>query len=622
MRQELIAVRGKDKLFYTHDITNEVGIIVKMGYVTKGDSDLKMKVNIDQVLSRGYWEEPQQPVKQLGEPLVEQDAKSDKKEKNIKKQKVRIAVPAGSKGAFSDKKSPASNLVLPPGKMKFTGVGEDGVPEAEITEQVSAEEYMKKIEKISLDVVSSSQKPSIQKRAKERADKINKLRKEMTAKSGTPQSMSGISKVVFDKSNSIMETGKAAGINFFTLEKIQNGDTSIDTSEYVRLYQEKLVSTIKNYSKSLPTRLFDDGISADTKKFIYSNPVKEIVKTVNEVAMLIHGDIDRRARVSMSKPSLEQFVGSGKIANIDVDSESLKILKTKRDAMLGNAPGIREFSFTPVELIHGILIEKVEKQLYENGTHVGSEEFTDYGRGIELILRAENSPRIGYGRKESYKNGGVFVQINEEDEALVQASIFGQMFMSKNGAEEYLAEIIEASLSGDYSKLVKKNDEDVFEAFIVGEISLNDVEHIKIPLSIFNVRKKRVSKSSMIGGANSINMIFMNRGVSKEKIKDFFDKDGTIGGGYTPKHLSYLNELEAAEEFKENLISLGISDVIFTNRDGIDIMGEDTWMTPPPTKKKGKEALKEIARKEVMSIIDKIAPPPKKEKPKKEPVKK
>lgn len=49
------------------------------------------------------------------------------------------------------------------------------------------------------------------------------------------------------------------------------------------------------------------------------------------------------------------------------------------------------------------MIEKVEKQLYENGTHVGSEEFTDYGRGIELILRAENSPRIGYGRKNPTK---------------------------------------------------------------------------------------------------------------------------------------------------------------------------------------------------------------------------
>ena len=559
--------------------------------------------------------------KQLGEPLVEQN-KEPEEEKNTKKQKVRIAVPAGSKGKIESGKTKASNMILPPGKMKFTGVGEDGMPEAEIVEQMSAAEYMKNVEKMSSEIASSSNKPSIKKMAKLRADTAKKMRQEMTAKSGTPQSMSGISKVVFDKSNSIMERGKAAGINFFTLEKIQNGDTDIDTSEYVRLYQEKLTSVINNYSKSLPTRLFDDGISSDTKKFIYSNSVKEVVKAVNEVAMLIHNDIDRRARVSMSKSSLEQFVGSGKIANIDVDSESLKMLKTKRDAMLGNTPGIREFSFTPIELIHGILIEKVEKQLYENGTHVGSEEFTDYGRGIELILRAENSPRIGYGRKESYKNGGIFVQINEEDEALIQASIFGQMFMSKDGAEEYLAEIIEASLSGDYSKLIKKNNEDIFEAFIVGEISLNDVEHIKIPLSIFNTRKKRVPKSSMIGGADSINIIFMNRGVSKDKIKDFFDKDGTIGGGYTPKHLSYLNELEAAEEFKENLISLGISDVIFTNKDGIDIMGEDTWMTPPPTKKKGKDALKEIARNEVMSIIDKIAPPPKKAKPKKEPVKK
>jgi len=559
--------------------------------------------------------------KQLGEPLVQQNKKPEE-EKNTKKQKVRIAVPAGSKGKVEAGKTKASNMILPPGKMKFTGVGEDGMPEAEIVDQMSADEYMKNVEKMSSEIALSSNKPSIKKMAKLRADTAKKMRQEMIAKSGTPQSMSGISKVVFDKSNSIMERGKAAGINFFTLEKVKNDDTDIDTSEYVRLYQEKLVSTINNYSKSLPSRLFDEEISADTKKFIYSNSVKEIVKEVNKVAMLIHEDIDRRVRVSMSKSSLEQFVGSGKIANIDVDSESLKILKNKRNSMLGNSPGIKEFSFTPVEFMHGVMIEKIEKQLYENGTHVGSEEFTDYGRGIELVLRAENSPRIGYGRKESYKNGGIFVQINEEDENLIQASIFGQMFMSKNGAEEYLAEIIEASLSGDYSKLIKKNDEDVFEAFIVGEISLNDVEHIKIPLSIFNIRKKRVPKSSMIGGADSINMIFMNRGVPKEKIKDFFDKDGTIGGGYTPKHLSYLNELEAAEEFKENLISLGISEVIFTNKDGIDIMSEDTWVTPPPTKKKGKDALKEIARKEVMSIIDKIAPPPKKPIPKKETAKK
>jgi len=60
MKEKLIAVRGKDRLFYTYDKKNEIGRIARMGYITKGDSDLKMEVDIDQVLSRGYWEEPEQ----------------------------------------------------------------------------------------------------------------------------------------------------------------------------------------------------------------------------------------------------------------------------------------------------------------------------------------------------------------------------------------------------------------------------------------------------------------------------------------------------------------------------------------------------------------------------------
>jgi hypothetical protein len=62
MKEKLIAVRGDSKLFYTGDKKNEFGLTVRMGYITMGDSDSKMEVNIDQVLSRGYWEEPEQPA--------------------------------------------------------------------------------------------------------------------------------------------------------------------------------------------------------------------------------------------------------------------------------------------------------------------------------------------------------------------------------------------------------------------------------------------------------------------------------------------------------------------------------------------------------------------------------
>ena len=61
MKEKLIAVRGNSKLFYTGDEKDEFGFTVRMGYITMGDPDQKMKVNIDKVLSRGYWEEPQQP---------------------------------------------------------------------------------------------------------------------------------------------------------------------------------------------------------------------------------------------------------------------------------------------------------------------------------------------------------------------------------------------------------------------------------------------------------------------------------------------------------------------------------------------------------------------------------
>lgn len=56
MRKELIAVRGNDRLFYSHDITSESGIVRRMGYITKGDSDIKLEVDIDAILSHGYWE--------------------------------------------------------------------------------------------------------------------------------------------------------------------------------------------------------------------------------------------------------------------------------------------------------------------------------------------------------------------------------------------------------------------------------------------------------------------------------------------------------------------------------------------------------------------------------------
>jgi hypothetical protein len=303
---------------------------------------------------------------------------------------------------------------------------------------------------------------------------------------------------------------------------------------------------------------------------------------------------------------------------VNLGSQSLSAMKKKRDEFLGNKKGLNEFSFTPVELMHGIFVDKTEEMLYSAGTRVGSEEFADTGRGIEIVLRAENSPRIGYGIKDSYEDNSLFSFLNEEDKRIIELSIFG---LDSKMSEEKLVEILEAYVSGDPSNLLIKNNEETLEAFIIGDISLNDIEHVKIPLSIFNVRNKKVPASDPIAGKNRLSILMRGRKVSETKIKEFFEKDGTIGGGFTPKYVSYLAEYEAALELKETLISLGISDVVFTNKEGINIMSEDTWSTPKPNQKRGVEALRQIARKEIEAILDKVAPkpkPPKMPKPKKE----
>jgi hypothetical protein len=523
-----------------------------------------------------------------------------------KKSKVRVVVPQGSKGKIKDGKTSATDLVMPPGKIKFTGVGEDGKLEAEVVEQMSAADYMKKVEETSRIVQQNSGDKKVSLFAKSRADKAKNARKEIILSLNTPKSQTEIAKMTLEKAESIIENAQELGMNIFTPSSMRYGDNQITIKRFYEEYENNLFDSIEKIKLDNRIKLFDD-VNEKVRKLISSSSDRQLRLAVQSVAALIHQDIDRRVRVSMSKSSLEQFIASGKILNIDVDSESLKMFKKSRDSMLGNSKGIDKFSLTPVELMHGTFVVKTEEMLYSAGTRIGSEEFADSGRGIELVLRAENSPRIGYGRKDSYEDNGVFTFINEEDPRIIELAVFGG---DGKFEESQLLEILEAYVTRDMSSILRKNEDETFEAFIVGEISLNDIEHIKIPSSIFKVRTKRVAPSDPIGGKTILTLAMRGRKLPEGKIQEFFEKDGTIGGGYSPKYLSYLLEHEAGLELKERLVSLGVQDVIFTNKDGIDMMGEKTWSTPKPNQKFGVEALKEIAKKEIEAILDKYAPKP------------
>jgi len=539
-------------------------------------------------------------TKVLG-PGLREKPEPEKKRPTGKKQKVRVVVPPGSKAKVEE----SGDVLMPPGKMKVTGFGEDGVAEAEITEQVSAADYMKKAEEKLAESMKKTTDERVKKLLSESAEKYKKSRRDLVISSSN-YSSSGISKATLEKAEEIIASASQMGYALFNDKNVYINGNKVSVEEYYDTFLKSIRSSIKELKEEASKDIFPDD--KELNRFLKSNSEDQIYKVLLKIAGSVFGAIDRRARVSMTKSSLQEFLTSGKIANIDVDSKMLSEMKKNRDKIIGGSVSSREFSLTPVELMHESNTKRVEQNLFMGGTRVGSEEFADYGRGIELVIRSENSKRIGYGRADSEENEGFYSLLTDDGQQRIMMTIFGNVIKGGQQAKDTITSALYANMNKDYRGFLRNNGEDLFEGFIVGEISLNDIEHIKIPLSIFDIENKPVSKSHQIGGKKRVSSMLKARGMTDAQINDFFDKGGMIGGGYNPKYLTYLLQAEAAQELKDRLISFGLAEVIFTNKNGIDIMAEQTWIAPPPYGMTGIRALRQLAKMEVNAIIEKTAP--------------
>ena len=545
--------------------------------------------------------------KQLGNPILQKDKPEQKK--NTRKQKVRVVVPPGSKA----KVEKSGDVLMPPGKMKVTGFGEDGVAEAEITEQVSAIEYMKIAEDKLVESMKKTTDERVKKLLSESAKKYKKSKKDLIISSEN-YSFSGMSKTTLDKAQGIVDSASQMGYALFNDKNVYINGNKVSVEEYYDTFLKAMRSSIKSIKEETNKDMFPED--KELNRFIKRNSDDQIYKILLKIAGSVFEGIDRRARVSMTKSSLQEFLTSGKIANIDVDSKMLAKMKKNRDTIIGGSVSSSEFSLTPIELMHESNTKRIEQNLFMAGTRVGSEEFTDYGRGIEVVIRSENSKRIGYGRADNEDNEGFYSLLTDDEQQRIMMTVFGNVTKGGQQAKDTILAALYAYTNTDYRGFLNNNGEDIFEGFIVGEISLNDIEHIKIPVSIFNIDKKPLSPSHQIGGKKRVSSMLRKGGMTDAQINDFFDKGGIIGGGYNPKYLTYFLQVEAAQELKQRLISFGIAEVIFTNKNGIDIMGEQTWITPPPFASTGIQALRRLAKMEVDGIIEKTIPQKKDSKPK------
>ena len=537
-----------------------------------------------------------------------------------RKQKVRLLVPEGSKGSIVNGESNNSAVLLPPGKIKLGQIGEDGVMNAEVSSQVNTEEYLKSLAK-TMDSLATDEDFDIRKFAQNTSNLAVKKIRDRKLTNSTPSALSGASKNTLEKSQNIIDKAKSDVLTPFRQTEFSTGSEITTTDEMFDRYEQSIIDGLAVLRSTVKEIIADDYVSPQIKSILQNNSDTELREIIRKFAVSIHNGFDRRARIKVSQKELNELAKSGKIKT-NQSSKSISILKNRNDNMIGIASNGASLQSMTVELIHDSQLKDIEEMLYTKGTRIGSEEFYDSGRGIDVVLRPENAIRIGYGRKQANGNMPIYVPLTDDDEKQIELAIFGDMPENENESSRRIAIILESAASNKPENLIMNDGESVFTATVVGDISLDDIEHVKIPTTVLGVSTKPIPELDPVAGRQAIITMLKNRGTPMEKIKDFLEKGGNIGGKKNAIFAIYLLEIPVAKEMKERLISSGIPDIVFTNKNGIDIMSDSTWGTVGFKKEiRGEEALRNLAANEISKILDTVQKKKPEEAPKKKPKK-
>ena len=555
------------------------------------------------------------------------ETKEAKPQQATRKQKIRLLVPEGSKGTVLDGSSKNSALLLPPGKIQVGMLGEDGIANAEVVSQMDTEKYLKSFSG-SMNKLSEEEDFDVKKFAKNASNLAIKKIRDRKLSGSTPSSLSAASKATLEKSQSIIDRAEENGLHPFKQEHYSDGNEITSLNEIFDKYENSINDGLTVLRSTVNDIISDDYVSPRIKSILERNSDTELREIIRKFALSIHNSFDRRARIKISQKELNELARSGKLP-VRTLPKSVSILKNREDVMLGIASSKTSVQSMSVELMHESQLKSTEEMLYSKGTRIGSEEFYDSGRGIEIILRAENAIRIGYGKLQSVSQKPTFVPLTDENENQIELAMFGDMPEDETESSRRIAIILEAAAQNKPENIITSNNESIFTAKIIGDVSLDDIEHIKIPSTVLGVSSKPIPELDPVAGREAIVTMLKNRGASMDRIKDFIEKGGNIGGKKNSVFAVYMLEVPAAKRMKEKLISSGVPDVVFTNKNGIDITSDSTWGTVGQRNDvKGEDALRQLAAQEISKILDTVQKVKQPEKPKpaktpkKEPAKK
>jgi len=344
---------------------------------------------------------------------------------------------------------------------------------------------------------------------------------------------------------------------------------------------------------------------ASVDEIIRKTDPEELIQLAMNTAEMLHNSFDRRARLTTDSDGLQKLLTLGSLKRNASQPGSVRELLLKRDYAMGVGHNVEE-SKRPisVDLVHVSDLDKVNQGLWNRGTRVGSEEFTDTGKGIQIILHDNAADRIKYGFQDAYENEFPYVDLESVDTRAIAAAVFAQLSdMTDENGLNYIKDIVQTAIDGDYSRLTQSKGSSAYEGYLLGGVSLNDVEHVKIPVSELDLTNYAIKPNDVDFGLYALKPQLRKLGLNEEQVQSFIDAGGPIGGGLNPQGLIKVQQYRAARDTKAKLLSSGVSDVIFTNPEGIDIMAAATYGPGKNAARDTETLLLQKARGEITKLL-------------------
>jgi hypothetical protein len=505
---------------------------------------------------------------------------------------TKLSVPRGASAIIGpDPLSRPSKMIVAPGKVRIKN--NNGEISAEVISQIPSDELLDRTEQRlgkAIDRADSDIRFELR-RVSNSIAKVKQNRIDSGLASRASSNRGIASENVVKKNVGIRRMMREADTELFQpsakfIEKNSENITDIDEVHGTTFSKPKDVrysSYRSRLSESLSLLRNIDETTLDEEMEIPES-VQELLNTrsdeqieaiVDEFARRFHQGIEKAPRVRLSPTDLETVLENGGIRRIGEPS-SLDMLHGRMDVVMGFDEEI-ENDAKPIlgEIRHIAHDISAMREIRKRGTN-GSNRFYTEDSDVIIGLDGDTSGRTAYSYKDFLSKDSAPAFMNTNQDIDIQLAVTDISKDGSSNAEKVknLAKILETAIDTRHERMAGPISSPALQAHIAGGFELSEVRHVEYPLSLL---PKSVSDRDPIIGKTTITDRLRKLGLNDAEIDAFFAQGGAIGGGLAAPFSQRLIEFRRASEVKQAMRNYGITDVRFTNPDGIDIFNPASY---------------------------------------------